>query len=81
MFAAEDERIVQIDERRVVVQLDFRKGEGKAAPPQHRCGEPLASKRRELFDDARDWAIGEVQAAVNLGIVVTPFALKDARKP
>lgn len=51
-LATEDCRIVEVDQQRVVIQLNIRKREWKVTAPQHRGGEPLPAKRRELFDDA-----------------------------
>ncbi len=80
-LAAERRRIVEIDERRLVVELDRGEREREAAAPQDCRRQALPAKRGELFDDTRHRAIGEIQAAVLIWIVVAPFALIHLRKP
>ena len=53
----------------------------QATPAEQSSGEPLSAKRGELFDDAGDGAVGEVQTAVDLGVIVASFALEHPREP
>ena len=79
-FTAKNDGIVQIENHRVIVEMNRASASGRPRGGAER-GEPLSAKRGELFDDAGDGAIGEIQAAVDLGIVVASFALEHAREP
>jgi len=74
-------RLVQVDDLRRVRQLDRRESERQPTSNEHRGPETAASKVGELLDDGRDLSLGDVQTAVDLGVVVAPVALKSARKP
>src|SRR5947209_7926176 len=68
-------RLVEVDELRGLVELELRERERQLPPPEQRRGEPLAAKARELLGEARDRAVGEVEAAVELWVVVPALAL------
>jgi len=75
------DRLVEVDKLDLACQLHFCDGKREAAAAQHCRREALASKSSELFDDAGECAIGEIEAAVGVGVIVTTFALEDAGKP
>lgn len=50
VLALQDLGIVQIDQGRVILQIDLREGERQPAPAQQRGQQVLASKARELLD-------------------------------
>src|SRR5262249_52807271 len=77
----EDDRVVQVDECCAIVELQLRQRQGQAAASQQRRQKPLTSETSQLLDERRQGVIGQVQAAVEIGIVVTPLTLVDPRKP
>ena len=77
----ENRRIVEVDELAALVEVDRRERERQAAPDEigrleGRAGQPL-----ELLRDRGDRFHRDVQAAVELGVVVAPVALEHAREP
>ena len=53
----------------------------QTTPPEHGRDQPLATKACELFDDARERLLGQIEATEQVRVVVTSLALEDARKP
>ena len=80
-LATKHHGVVQIQQRGVRVEIEFGECERQTAPNEQWRGEALPAKARELLDDARHRAIGEVEAAVEIGVVVAPLALELLRKP
>ena len=80
-FAPQHVWIVEIDQLRAVSDLECGERERQTAAAEHRRREPLAAERGELFDNAGFGAIREIEAAVDVGIIVAPFPLEHARKP
>ncbi len=80
-LASEDQRVVQVDEACAIVELEVRQREWQTAPSKQRGQKPLTAKARELLDERRQSVVGEIEAAVEIGVVVSPFPLVDARKP
>jgi hypothetical protein len=80
-LAPEDDRVVQIDECCAIVQLEVRQRKWQTTPSKQRGQKPLTAKPRELLDECRESVIREIEATVDVGIVVTPFALVHTRKP
>jgi hypothetical protein len=80
-LATEDGRVVEIDELDGIGQLQPGKGERQPAAAQQRGQESLSAEASKLLDDAREGAIGEIEAAVDVRIVVTALALEHPWKP
>lgn len=68
--AAEDCRVVQIQQRGAIVEFQRRQRKRQSAAAEQGCRETLAAKPRELLDDRRDGPIGQIEAAIDVGIVV-----------
>src|SRR5947209_119628 len=80
-FPAENGRLVEVDELRVVREVERRERERQAAAEKQRGREPLATEARELLDDTRERQLGEVETAVEIRIVVPAVSLVRPRKP
>jgi len=64
-----------------VVELELSDGERQAAAVQHPGDETLPAEARELLHYARYRIVREVEAAVDVGIVVPALTLVCAREP
>src|SRR5258708_30976867 len=80
VLAPQHRRIVEIEDPGSAIQLEPAECERQAAAAQDGSRQALTAERGELLDDAGLRTVGEVQAAVGVGIVVPALALEDARK-
>ncbi len=76
LFAAENRRVVEIDEPRIIGKLELRQREGESPAPEQRRRQALTPETRELLDDARDRLSRQIKTAIDVRIVVTAFALE-----
>ena len=80
-LATEDDGIVEVDELDGVGELQFGKGKGEPAAAQQRGQESLPAEACELLDDGGQRAIGEIQYAEEVRVVVPALGLEHPRKP
>jgi len=50
-LAAQDDRVVEVDECCTIVELEVGQRKRQSPPPQQRGQQPLTAKARELFDE------------------------------
>src|SRR5438876_2085487 len=79
--SGEQAGIVEIHEVGPVVELDHREREGQAAASQNLRYHHAATKTGQLLDDRRHRLRRQVQAPIDVGVVVPSVALVAARKP
>src|SRR5215831_8519096 len=80
-LSPEHDRVVEFDQLGALGEFEFGNGERQSSTAEQGRREPLPPKTAQLLDDARDGAVRQIQATIEVGIVVTAFALEHARKP
>src|SRR5262249_59728277 len=77
----EHARIVEIDDLDAIVQREGCHREREAPSSEQSGLQALGPESSELLDEGRQLSVGEIEAAVNVGIVVPAVPLKDAGHP
>src|SRR5439155_20621569 len=77
----EQARVVEVRQVGPVIELDRGERQGQAAPPQDLRYHHAPAKARQLLDDRRHRLRRDVEAPVDVGVVVTSVALVAAREP
>src|SRR5205814_2854322 len=74
-------RVIEVNELGAIVEFQFGKRERKATASQQRGKQALTAESCELLDQRGKRLIGEIQTAVEIGIIVPTLALVRAWKP
>ena len=74
-------RVIEVEQSAIVAEFQLRDCEWQATAAKQGGRDSLSSKARQLLDNTGDSAIGKIETAVEIRVVVAAFSLKHARKP